>query len=181
MNSEQELIEKCIENNRIAQKNLYDKYCSKLYVICLRYSHTKEEAEDILSEGFINIFTNLRSYKNEGSFEGWLCKIMVNTAISYIRTHSKHYFADDITEFNNMKDANIDYQIDRIDEKQLIKIIQKMPESYKIIFNLAIVEGHTHKEIAEILDINIGTSKSQLNKSKKWLKEKLETELVYEF
>ncbi len=173
MISDKELIECCLENDRKAQKLLYDKFSSRMLGVCLRYSRNIQEAEDMMSEGFVNIFTKLSSFKADGPFEGWMRKIMVNTSISQYRINLKHQYHQDVTEVNEISD-NSENALEKIEARDLMKVIQQMPEGYKVIFNLCIVEGYTHKDVSEITGLSEGTSKSQLSKAKKWLKNKLE-------
>lgn len=172
MLNEETLISECIKNNRIAQKELYDRYASKLMGICIRYTNSREDAEDVLIEGFTSIFQKLKMFKGEGSFEGWMKRIMVNAAISHFRQNSKYRFHLDIADVVNVSQKE-ETVIEKMEAKRIIDIVNTMPEGYKVIFNLFAVEGFTHREIGEMLNISEGTSKSQFSKGRKWLQNKI--------
>ncbi len=171
MFSEQELIKECIKGNRKAEKELYDKYNNLFFAVCLRYTNSREEAEDILITGFMAIFESLPSYKHQGSFEGWMRRIMVYTAIDHFRINKKH-FAD--TDIENCQSIEASTMQENIDAKDILKQIHTMPEGYKQVFNLYAIEGYKHSEIASMLGISEGTSKSQYAKAKKWLQCRLQ-------
>jgi RNA polymerase sigma factor (sigma-70 family) len=173
MFSENELIEGCLKNNRSAQKQLYEKYSRKMFGVCLRYAKSKEEAEDILADAFVQIFVKLSSFKGDGSFEGWIRRIVVNTSITAYRSNIKYNLNSDISDIYDIS-AKDESAIDLLNAQQLKNIIKEMPDGYRMIFNLYAVEGYNHREIGEILGINEGTSKSQYSKAKKWLQNRLE-------
>ncbi len=154
-----ELIKKCIEGDRRSENQLYKLFSSKMYAVCYRYSRNIEEAKDILLEGFLKVFENLRNFKNEGSFEGWVRKIMVNTAIRKYRQKSNLYAIVNIDTIRILPSCEEDIT-SRIGAKELIDLIKKLPPAYQIVFNLYVFEGLKHKEIAEELGISEGTSKS---------------------
>lgn len=176
MLSEQELIEKCICGDRVAQKQLYDKYNALFFAICLRYMPTKEDAEDVLIIGFTSIFTKIGSFKQEGSFEGWMKRIIVNTAITALRSNSKHYEMkqgnEKLGKRGRVESANMIYS--QINVKDILSQIQQMPAGYRTIFSLYAIEGYSYEEIAQLLEISIGTVRSQLSKARKTLQKKLE-------
>lgn len=173
MYSENELIEECLQNNRKAQKQLYEKYSRKMFGVCLRYAKSKEEAEDVLADAFVQIFMKLSSFKRDGSFEGWIRRIVVNTSITAYRSNMKFNLNDEISEVYEVS-SNDESAVDLLNVQQLKNIIQLMPDGYRMIFNLYAIEGYTHREIADILGINEGTSKSQFSKARKWMQAKLE-------
>lgn len=175
--ADQKLIEGCINGRRYAQSQLYSKYAPTMLGICLRYARNKSEAHDILQDGFIKIFTNLKSFRGEGSFEGWLKRIMVNTAITHNKQSLKHQYHTDIDEIeetflvdeeDNNELANI-----KLPQETLITMIQNLPEGYRTVFNLYVFENYSHKEISELLDISVNTSKSQLSKARRNLVSKI--------
>lgn len=166
------LIQECLKNNRIAQKELYDKYSSKLMGVCIRYTNSKEDAEDVLIEGFTTIFQKLSMFKGDGSFEGWMKRIMINTSISHFRANSKYRFHQDIEEVHNEIEKQ-ETIIEKMESQRIMKLVNSMPEGYRMIFNLYAVEGFTHREIAEQLGLSEGTSKSQFSKARKWLQNRL--------
>lgn len=173
MYSEEQIIEGCRKNDRKAQKLLYDRYASVLLGICLRYTKCRAEAEDVLQDGFVKIFLRIRQYKAEGSFEGWMKRAMINTAISNYRKNLKHYYQQEIGDINesdnNFRAIDSDFTCE-----EMLDIIRDLPDGYRIVFNLFAVEGYKHKEIAEILNIDISTSKSQFSRAKKIIQKKLE-------
>ncbi len=173
MYSEKELIEECLKNNRRAQKQLYEKYSKKMFGVCLRYARSTEDAEDILADSFVQIFVKLSSYKGNGSFDGWIRRIVINTSITAYRSNLKFNLNDDISDIHYLSNDD-DSAIDIMHVQQIKNIIQSMPDGYRMIFNLYAIEGYNHREIGEILGLNEGTSKSQYSKAKKWLQTKLE-------
>ena len=169
------IIEGCIAGNRKAQKFLFDKYKASMLGVCLRYCKSRDEAEDVLMEAFMTILSQIHSYRGEGSIDQWIRRIVVNTAINNYRKNLKHYFHADI---DNVNETDIDEDSNfEIDDKHSVEVImnamQQMPDGYRIVLNMYIVEGYKHKEIAEMLHITVGTSKSQLSKARKIIQEKL--------
>lgn len=167
--TDKELIHGCLKGNPIAQRLLYETYSSKLYVICLRYSKNEVEAQDILQDSFVKIFTKLDTYQNNGSFEGWLKRIATNTSIEYYRKKFNLEQVDDI-QFNPYLSIDSDKSLE---VEELLKMIQELPEGYRVIFNMYAIDGYTHKEIADKLNISEGTSKSQLSRARAYLQKKL--------
>lgn len=172
MISDSELIKGCLEGKKEVQKLFYQKYASTMLGICLRYFQSREEAEDALQEGFIRVFTNLVSFRNEGSLEGWIKRIMVNTSLNLVRNQMKHQFHLDLEEAENdlSEDEDITSNISR---DEMLKLLQELPNGYRMVFNLYEVEGYSHKEIAEALSVTVSTSKTQLLKARKLLQKKL--------
>ena len=161
MHQEVQLIERCSRRERAAQKELYDTYADTMFKTCLRYSTSNEEAEDTLQDGFIKIFDALHQFKFNGSFEGWMRKIMINTALQKIRSKNYMHAVIDIDSVK-IESAESEEIISRIGTKDLMKMIQLLPPSYRAVFNLYVFEGYKHKEIAQELGISEGTSKSNL-------------------
>jgi RNA polymerase sigma factor (sigma-70 family) len=176
MREEKELVKSCLKNDAEAQKEFYYRYAPKMFGICFRFSKNQMEAEDIMQEAFIRAYSKLRSFKFQGSLEGWVRKIIVNTSINYIKKN-KVYFSEinieDVAEekFEIVKDE----ALSRLGEEEIINLIQELPAGKQLVFNLYIYEGLSHKEIAKKLNISINTSKSQLAKAKKMLQEKLQS------
>lgn len=165
-----QLIENCKINDTKAQGDLYKLYASKLFPICLKYSRNYAEAEDNLQDAFLTIFNKIKQYKNTGSFEGWLKRIVINTALQ--RYRSEKVF--NIVNENISEEVDIDIDDDDISLKYLLQIIQELPDRYRLVFNLYVLDGYSHKDISEMLDINIGTSKSNLARARGILKQAIE-------
>ncbi|MDB5273037.1 MAG: polymerase subunit sigma-70 [Chitinophagaceae bacterium] len=161
-----ELVKKCINNEPAAQKELYKQLSGKLFAICYRYTKNKAEAEDWLQESFIKIFSNLKSFKFEGSFEGWAKRIAVNHILSDFKKKKALKFTDELEENTLTIEAEAPSNFGKED---LIRFINLLPEGKKLIFNLYVIEGYSHKEIAETLNINEGTSRGQLAKAREQL------------
>lgn len=170
MTTETDLIKGCIEGDRRMQKELYDRFSPKMYAVCLRYMGNADDAQDILQEGFIKIYKNLERFRGDGSFEGWVRRIFVNTAIEQIR---KKKMDVSLTE----KEETIEYKsvsaVDTINEKDLLKIVSGLSPGYRSVFNMYVVEGFSHKEIGELLGISEGTSKSQLARARMILRDRI--------
>lgn len=154
------------------QEILYQRFNTKMYGVCLRYSGNVEDANDLLQEGFIKVFKNLEKFRGDGSFEGWIRRIFVNTSIENFRKKVKLYNVSEVQE-NTIEDTDLNV-LDTLAEKDLIILINELSPGYKTVFNMHVVEGYSHKEIANILGITEGTSKSQLARAKGVLKKALE-------
>jgi RNA polymerase sigma factor (sigma-70 family) len=176
MLSENELIEGCRKGNRASQKALYDQYCRKMLVVCLRYSKTTAEAEDILQEGFVKVFNAIKDFRQESKLETWITRIMVNTALNIQRRKLYLYPMVDVEELN-LPDTEV--SVSGIHFSQLLEMIQTLPHGCQIVFNLFAIEGFSHKEIAEQLGISEGTSKSQFARAKSLMQAKLLKESTY--
>ena len=164
---EQNLIVLATENNRHAQQQIYSKFSPKMLSVCRQYIKDIHQAEDVMITAFMKVFVNLKNFESKGSFEGWIRRIMVNESISFIRAQKKVSFLEDEyykeEGFNNIE-SNLSVE-------DIQNLIDRLPEGYKMIFNLYAIEGYKHKEIAEMLGINEGTSKSQLSHARKMLQE----------
>jgi RNA polymerase sigma factor (sigma-70 family) len=163
------VIENCKKNKRKAQVALYNQYAPMLLGVCARYVADKAEAEDVLQESFLKIFKSIKEYSGKGHFENWMRKIVVNTAITYFHREKKHYYHD---ELEDVRDEEVQLNITPDSEysmKELQELLQRMPDGYKVVFNLFAVEGYKHKEIAEQLNIDESTSKTQYLRAKNWL------------
>ena len=162
--SEDILIKKCIEWDSIAQNKLYELFASKMFAVCFRYARNREEAEDILHEGFMKVFENIDKFRKEGSLEGWIRKIMYNTAIHKFRQRKAVENTVSIDSNNiNLAHHSSNDVLSQMGTKELIKMIQNLPPRYQMVFNLYVFEGLKHREIAEQLGITEGTSKSNLS------------------
>lgn len=167
---EKQLINKCLKRDPLAQKHLYDLYSKKLYGISLRYSQSEEEAQDILQDSFVKIFTKLDTFNHSGSFEGWMKRITTNTAIEYYRRRIDMTVVDELTPSPYLS-TNAE---NNLEVEELIKLIQELPAGYRIVFNLYAIEGYNHSEIAVKLNISEGTSKSQFSRARAVLQKKIE-------
>nr|WP_236669133.1 RNA polymerase sigma factor [Aquimarina mytili] len=166
-----QLIKKCKEKNSNAQEQLYRLFSSKLFSICLKYSSDYSSAEDTLQDAFITIFDKINQYKNQGSFEGWIKRITINTALQKYRKQKVF----DIINEEQIEEVEVEINEEEISLDYLLKIIQQLPDRYRLVFTLYVLDGFSHKEIAEMLEISIGTSKSNLARARYTLKEKIET------
>jgi len=162
---ETEIIKLAVENNRQAQQQIYSRFSSKMLSVCRQYIKDIQLAEDVMITAFMKVFTNLKNFEHKGSFEGWIRRIMVNECISYLRVQKKVKFTDD--------EIYVEESFNAIDSKfstdQIQFLIDALPDGYKMIFNLYAIEGYKHNEIAKMLGINEGTSKSQLSHARKML------------
>ncbi len=170
--SDEILIPLSIDGNRAAQKAIFDKYASRLMGVCMRYAVDQPAAEDILQEGFIKAFRNLNKFRNEGSFEGWLRRIMINTAIEIYRKKNHLYPVLEIETQNER--VTYDNVVSDLAAEDLMQMVMHLSPGYRTVFNLYAVEGYSHKEIAEQLNISEGTSKSQLARARYILMKKVE-------
>jgi len=171
--AEAEIIKGCIKQDRRSQKELYDRYSSVMYAICLRYCHQRDNALDVLQDGFIKVFSKISDFKGIGSFEGWMKKIFIHTAISHyhkVKNLAEHFHNDDSVMSHFSESVDI---LSKMTEKELLKIISELPDGYRMVFNLYVIEGYDHDEIGQMLNINAGTSRSQLAKARKYLQLKM--------
>ncbi|MBN8782686.1 MAG: RNA polymerase sigma factor [Terrimonas ferruginea] len=162
--SEDDLIRGCMEGDRRMQEEMYRRLSPRMYAVCLRYASNAEEAEDILQEGFIKVFKKLDSYRGDGSFEGWVRRIFVNTAIEHFRR--KKYLQPVTEKEENTIEGKYVSVLDQLGEKDILELIKQLSPGYRTVFNMYVVEGYSHKEIGEMLGISEGTSKSQLSRAK---------------
>lgn len=168
-----------MRGNAGSQRALYDMHRVKWFMICLRYAHNKMEAEDMLQEGLINIFKELKQYDSKrATFSAWSNKVMVNAALQHLRKWKKLSFNESVESYENQLSTNEDV-FDTIGAKELATMVQNLPEGYRVVFNLYVIEGYKHKEIADMFSISENTSKSQLLKAKKMLRNQLEKVLHY--
>ena len=182
------LVDACVRGERRSQELFYKTFYGKMLSVCMRYSRNREEAQDVLHDGMIKVFIKLESFENKGSLEGWVRRIIVNNAIDFVRTKRDFYLGDDqdylledlIDESMNERELE---KVRELKLEKLISLIQKLSPAYQMVFNLYAIENMSHKEIAEKLNISIGTSKSNLAKAKMRLKELVEEhwkEFAYE-
>ena len=167
----EQLIQNCKNNDTQAQSDLYKLFSSKLFALSLKYSKNYAEAEDVLQDAFVTIFKKIEQYKGKGSFEGWLKRIVINTALQ--RYREKGLF-DIVSEESLKDDVTVDVENETIDIDFLLNAIQELPDRYRLVFNLYVLDGYSHKEIGEMLNISTGTTKSNLARARMILKEKIE-------
>ncbi len=169
--SENDLIQGCLKRERSAQKRLYELYSSKMYAICYRYVRDAMDAEDILITAFTKVFDKISQFKQEGSFEGWIRRIVVNEALTHIRKVRSMYVETDLEQ----ADREPDYAqlSDHLEEEDLLNMIKELPTGYRIVFNMYALDGYSHKEIADHLGITENTSKSQLSRARTYLQKML--------
>ncbi|WP_370477475.1 RNA polymerase sigma factor [Tamlana flava] len=171
-----QLIENCKVENTQAQSELYKLFSSKLFAVCLKYSRNYAEAEDNLQDAFLTVFEKIEQYKHKGSFEGWMKRIAVNTVLQRYRNEKVF----DIINEDAIEDVELEVDEDAISIDYLLKLIQELPDRYRLVFNLYVLDGHSHKEIAKVLDIKVGTSKSNLARARQILKQTIETDRIKE-
>jgi RNA polymerase sigma-70 factor (ECF subfamily) len=170
------IIEGCIAGKRSAQSALYRQFSSVMMAVCIRYAQNQDEAEDILQEAFLKIFQNINTYRNEGSFEGWMKRIIINHALNYYRRNRKMPFLEDIAHINERDIQDQDESAIShipVSAEQLVVLIQKLPPGYRMVFNMYVFEEYSHREISQALNISENTSKTQLLKARKMLRRKL--------
>ena len=163
-----QLVKNCLKNNRQAQQQLYNLYASNMLGLCYRYTKSLHDAEDILQEGFIKVFNNLQQYKNDGELGAWIRRIMVNTALTYINKHSKYKNEFDLDNVN-LHPISTDEPEVKLNTKDLVEQIRKLPIAQQTVFNLVAVEGYSQVEIAEMLNTNINTIRSQFSRGRSLL------------
>ncbi len=169
--NEKDIIKGCCEGNIIAQKILYKSLSSKMFGVCMRYTNDYHIAEDILQDGFIKVFKNISKYRGEGSFEGWIRRIFVNTAIEHYRKKVNMYPVTEI-ESDHIKTYDGDI-VDQLQAEDLLRLIGELSPGYRTVFNRYVIEGYSHQEIGEMLGISEGTSKSQLSRARSLLQIKV--------
>ena len=169
--SQQRLIQGCQKGQASAQRALYDRFAPKMLAVCYRYARDRDDAEDMLQEGFIKVFQKIGRYDERGSLEGWIRRIMVNTAIDHLRRQKNHQQNLEINEAVTEEVAET--ALDHLEAEFLMELIQTMPEGYRVIFNLYAIEGYSHAEIAERLSVSESTSRSQYTRARSWLKKRV--------
>lgn len=165
--SQKSTIQKAIQQNREAQKQIFDEFSPKMLGVCRQYVKDNHHAEELMLSGFLKVFTNLHKFKHEGSFEGWIRRIMINTCLSYLRKKNPIQTTDEEYVYNDHATENLE----NTSVEDIQKLIDGLPDGYKMVFNLYAIEGYKHAEISKELGITVSTSKSQLFKARKWLQE----------
>lgn len=169
--TEEELLEGCRKGKASSQRKMYDRLAPKMLGVCIRYIKDREEAEHVMIGGIVKVFEKLDQFKGDGSFEGWVRRILVNDCLMYIRKNRNMSLETDIDEVYDHPDLKVIESA--IDEQDLLKLIDELPVGYRTVFNLYAIEGYNHAEIAKQLDISENTSKSQLSRARKWLQTRL--------
>lgn len=171
--SDEQIIAGCRAGDRKYQELLYQRFASKMFTVCMRYAAESNSAQDLLQEGFVKIFKNIDKFRGEGSFEGWIRRIFVNTCLEFVRKKANMYVVQDT------ETVKVEYQdenaLQKLMKEDLMEMIQSLSTGYRTIFNLYVIEGYSHKEIAELLNVTEGTSKSQLARARYLLQKKVET------
>jgi len=165
------IISDCIAGSQKAQAKLYHHFAPKMFGVCLRYAKDATEAEDNLQDGFIKVFANLKSFRQDGSFEGWIRRIMINVSLEKLRKQHLMYPVEDVSVYDSVNVS--DDVIAKISADDLINLIQQLPPRYRLVFNLYVIEGMTHQEIAQEMSITQGTSKSNLARARDIMKKKV--------
>lgn len=173
MISESKLIKHCLQGDRKAQKELFERHAAYLLGVSMRYTKNTQQAEDVLQDAFIRIFSGLKSFEEKSSLKTWMERIVINAAISHLKRNQKHAFQEDIeTVHQFLPDENVLFDAS-FTEEELLTVIRELPTGYQTVFNLYAIEGYKHREIAEMLDIDINTSKSQFSRARKLIQERL--------
>ncbi len=173
------LIQGCLRGDRLAQRHLYESYSGKFLAICLRYLKDREHAEDVMIEGFMKIFDKLPQFEGKGSFEGWMKRIMVTQALMKLRSN-KHLMMEVNVEHDRSFPDHHHYETNHMEAEELMDLVKSLPVGYRTVFNLYAIEGYSHKEIGDLLGITESTSKSQLNRARKVLKEQIIAQQIKE-
>jgi len=166
-----DIIKGCVSGKREEQAQLYNMFADRMYAVCLYYSKDQTEAEDLLHEGFIKVFKSISQYRKEGSFEGWIRRIMINTSLEKFRKHNQLYPVDNVYDY--VEDIGYEDIISKISFDDLLQMIRELPPQYRMVFNLYVMEDMPHKEISKIMGITEGTSKSNLSRARNLLQEKV--------
>jgi RNA polymerase sigma factor (sigma-70 family) len=174
--TESGLIQGCLKGDRNAQRHLYDTYSGKFLAICIRYLKDREHAEDVMIEGFMKIFDKLPQYQGTGSFEGWMKRIIVTQALMTLRSHRHLMMEVNMENETDFKDHS--YELNHLEVADLRDMVESLPVGYRTVFNLFAIEGYSHQEIADLLGITESTSKSQLNRARNTLKEKIASQTL---
>lgn len=165
-----DLIYRCKKHERDAQEELYRLYSAKLFGLCLKYSDNYQQAQDNLQDGFVTIFEKINQYKDQGSFEGWMKRILINTALQKHRQQKVY----GITNEDYLQEEDVEIETDDLSVDFLLKCVQELPDRYRQVFNMYVMDGYSHREISEMLNISEGTSKSNLARARMALREKIE-------
>ena len=170
--TEEAILQGCLQNNATSQRELYSRYSPKMLAVCYRFAHNREDAEDMLQEGFIKVFSQIHTFRSQGAFEGWIRRIVVHTCINHLKKNKRFNESVDIIHANSIQ-VREESVPSIVQAKQIVECIRLLPMGYRTVLNLYAIEGYTHKEIAEMLDIEESTSRSQYTRAKQMLEEVL--------
>lgn len=170
--TEEAILQGCLQNNAASQRELYTRYSPKMLAVCYRFAHNREDAEDMLQEGFIKVFSQIHTFRNQGAFEGWIRRIMVHTCINHLKKNKRFNESVDIIHATTIQ-VREDSVPSIVQAKQIVECIRLLPMGYRTVLNLYAIEGYSHKEIAEMLDIEESTSRSQYTRAKQMLEDVL--------
>lgn len=178
-NTLESLIQGCKKQDPKAQRGLYDLLSPAMLAVCMRYMKDREAARDAMQDGFVTLFEKISTYKGEGSFEGWARKIFVNTALMQLRRNDALKFSDNIEDSQAMQMIQSN-TLEKIGADEIFKLVNSMPDGFRTVFNLYVIEGYSHDEIAKMLSITEGGSRSQLSRARAWLQSKIKTNDKYD-
>lgn len=173
--TDEQFVAGCLKGDAVAQKGLYKLYARKMMSICMRYASDREQAQDILQDGFVKVFQKMDHFRGDGPLGGWIARTMVNTALDHIRRNKPYDHSVDLTEAEHLH-AEDEHVVSSMSTEELMSIIQALPPGYRTVFNLFAIEGYPHKEIGEMLGISENTSKSQFMKARAYLRRQLPKE-----
>ena len=178
--TDEEIVSGCVNGDPIAQKALYQQFARKMMSICMRYSNDRDQAQDMLQDGFVKVFQKIDHYRGEGPLGGWIARTMVNTALDHIRRNKPYDHSVDLTEAEHLhqEDATV---MSSMTTDELMALVQALPTGYRTVFNLFVIEGYPHKDIADMLGITENTSKSQFMKARAYLRKLLPKEAVAQY
>ena len=168
--TEEAILQGCLRNEAIAQKELYNRYSPKMLAVCYRFGHNREDAEDMLQEGFIKVFSQIHTFRNQGAFEGWVRRIIVHTCINNLKKHKKFNESVDLIHATTLQ-VREESVPSIVQAKQVVECIRLLPLGYRTVLNLYAIEGYSHKEISIMLEIEESTSRSQYTRAKQMLEE----------
>lgn len=170
--TEEAILQGCLQNNAASQRELYSRYSPKMLAVCYRFAHNREDAEDMLQEGFIKVFSQIHTFRNQGAFEGWIRRIVVHTCINHLKKNKRFNESVDLIHANSLQ-VREESVPSIVQAKQIVESIRLLPMGYRTVLNLYAIEGYSHKEIAEMLDIEESTSRSQYTRAKQMLEDVL--------
>lgn len=173
-----DIVRRCLDNDRLAQKWLFDRYAGLMMGICMRYMGNREQAEDVLQNGFVKIFRYMEKYRNEGSFEGWMKRIMINQALETLRKKDLLNQALRLEDHTWQVSDDMPDGQSTLQHKELLEMITRLPAGFRTVFNMYAIEGYTHPEIAEQLNISVGTSKSQYARARAQIRTMIEKQKI---